>query len=190
MRTIRRGIIALGGVAGYGITKLSKTIRFDNEGPTTRHAICFLYPSTDAEVYGVISFSQENIKSPTKVVAGVRGLNPNSTYGLQLLEYGDLSGGQKTLGGSYSSINSGGNENAMYYKHSGDLGNIMTSEKGAAYSAFTNPYIQLFGENNVYGRSCGVFSEANDSATSLNKGEMIAAGVIGRSSSFKNLPPA
>ena len=171
----------------------SRAARFETEKVSTaRHAICILYPHQDSEAYGVVSFSQENMISPTKVVASVRGLNPNSTFGMQLLEYGDLSDGPNSLGTSFNTTGSSSQtdeQKNFYYRHAGDLGAIMTNEKGAGYSAFTNQYIKLYGETNVYGRSCAVFSDANDPSTSLNKGNVLAAGVIGRSSSFKNMPP-
>ena len=178
----------------YGLYHLnSKTARFDGEKVSTaRHAICILYPHQDSEAYGVVSFSQENMISPTKVVASVRGLNPNSTFGMQLLEQGDLSEGPKSLGSSFNttgSQNQADDNKTFYYRHAGDLGAILTNERGAGYSAFTNQYIKLYGDNNVYGRSCAVFSEANDPTTSLNKGTVLTAGVIGRSSAFKNMPP-
>lgn len=172
---------------------ITRDAQFDGENVSTaRHAVCIVYPTDSSEVFGIVSFSQDNITTPTKIVAGLRGLDPNSTFGLQILENGDLTEGVKTLGQSYQSAVStqGRDSSSMYYKHSGDLGNVMTNEKGAGYSAFTNPYIKLFGESSVYGRSCGVFAEPNDQTTSLNKGKLLAAGVIGRSSTFKNLPPA
>ena len=172
---------------------IAREAQFEGEGVSTaRHAVCIVYPTDSSEVFGLVSFSQDNITTPTKIVAGLRGLDPNSTFGLQILENGDLTEGLKTLGQSYQQpVSAQGRDSAsMYYKHSGDLGNVMTNEKGAGYSAFTNPYIKLFGESSVYGRSCGVFSEPNDQATSLNRGKLLAAGVIGRSSTFKNLPPA
>lgn len=183
----------LAGVAGTTAVAFSKRAQFDGEQVSTaRHAICIMYPAENSEAFGIISFSQEDITSPTKIVAGVRGLNPNSSYGLQLLEYGDLTEGAQSLGKSYASISTSSAPSApsIYYKHAGDLGNVMTNEKGAGYSAFTNTYTKLFGENNVYGRSCAIFSETNDMTTSMNQGSLLAAGVIGRSSAFKNLPPS
>lgn len=166
---------------------------FDGEKVSTaRHAICVLYPTDASEVYGIVSFSQEDMTTPTKVVAGIRGLNPNSNFGLQLLEYGDLTEGSASLGKSFSTpgASSPASATPTFYRHSGDLGNVMSDENGAAYNAFTNPYIKLFGENNIYGRSCGVYSETNDPITSLNNGSLLSAGVIGKSRTFKNLPPA
>lgn len=190
---IRSLVKASATLGGFGFLLHQQRARFDGEKVSTaRHAICIMYPNENAEAYGVVSFSQENMVSPTKVVATVRGLNPNSTYGLQLLEYGDLSEGSHSLGKSFNStgVDSQGEvQGDSFYRHSGDLGTIMTNEKGAGYNAFTQPYIKLYGDSNVFGRSCAVFSEPNDTSTSLNKGQILAAGVIGRSSAFKNMPP-
>ncbi len=183
----------LASVTGATGIYYTKRAQFDgNQVSTARHAICVMYPHDNSEAFGIVSFSQDDITSPTKIVAGVRGLNPNSTFGLQLLEFGDITEGAQSLGKSYgsNSTSSVQTPSNLYYKHSGDLGNVMTNERGAGYTAFTNTYIKLFGENNVYGRSCGIFSDANDLNSSLNQGNMLAAGVIGRSSAFKNLPPA
>lgn len=191
IRTLAKTGVAVGAFGIYKANTLAA--RFDNEKVSTaRHAICIMYPHQDSEAYGVVSFSQESMIAPTKVVASVRGLNPNSTFGMQLMEQGDLSEGPKSLGTSFNttgSLTQAEEGKPFYYRHAGDLGAIMTNEKGAGYSAFTNQYIKLYGDNNVYGRSCAVFSEANDPNTSLNKGQILAAGVIGRSSAFKNMPP-
>ena len=176
-------------LGGYLCLNTNSRAKFDVEPISlARHGICVLYPNAESESFGVISFSQENITTPTKIVAGVRGLNPNSSFGMQLLENGDITEGLASLGGSFL-VESPGKSGSPFYKHSGDLGNIMTNEKGAGYMAFTHPFIKLFGENNVFGRSCGVYSERNDEETGLQKGQLLAAGIIGRSASFKNLPP-
>ena len=183
------------GLASYLLLK--KRVRLEDNGITTnRYAICIMYPNNPKfpDAFGIVSFSQESITSQTKIVAGLRGLNPNSTFGLQLMELGDLTDGPASLGGSFNTA--GGTSPTVpgqpvaFYRHAGDLGNVMTNEKGAGYSAFTHPAIKLYGENNIFGRGCAVYSESNDPTTSLPKGDILAAGVIARSSSFKNLPPA
>ena len=191
IRAITKASVAMAGCGLY--LHQFKNAKFDGEPVSTaRHAICILYPNQNSEAYGIVSFSQDNMVSPTKVVATIRGLNPNSTYGMQLLQNGDLTEGPQSLGSSFNTTGSEGqsdHQKQTFYRHSGDLGTIMTNEKGAGYNAFVQPYIKLYGDNNVYGRSCAVYSEANDAATSLNKGSILAAGVIGRSSTFKNMPP-
>lgn len=142
-------VSATAGALGAYMTG-TRTARFDEDKVSTaRHAICIMYPHQDSEAYGIVSFSQENMISPTKVVASVRGLNPNSTFGMQLLEQGDLSEGPKSLGSSFNTTGSQSqteDQKSFYYRHAGDLGAVMTNEKGAGYSAFTNQYIKLYGE--------------------------------------------
>lgn len=48
-----------------------------------RNAICILYPS-NSDVKGIVSFSQDSITSPTKIVATVRGLTPNNKHGIHI----------------------------------------------------------------------------------------------------------
>lgn len=159
------------------------------DGPSTkRSGISILYPTTqDTEIYGLVSFSQDSFEAPTKVVASIRGLNPNSTFGLQLLEQGDLTEGQQSLGDSLGKDVP--MKEALYYKHPGDLGNVTTNEKGSGYNAFTSENIKLFGESSAYGRGCGLFSEPNDQETAFQKGKLLAAGPVARSADFKNLAP-
>ena len=184
-------------IGALGTLVLSKKTRLEDNGITTnRYAICIMYPNNSKfpDAFGIVSFSQESITSQTKVVAGLRGLNPNGTFGLQLMEFGDLTDGPASLGGSFHLAGGASptvpGQPLAFYRHAGDLGNVMTNEKGAGYSAFTHPAIKLFGENNIFGRGCAVYSESNDPTTSLPKGEILAGGVIARSNSFKNLPPA
>lgn len=68
---------------------------------TKRNAICILYPN-GSNVRGLVSFSQENILSPTKIAVSVRGLNPNGKHGIHIHEFGDLTEGCVTAGPHYN----------------------------------------------------------------------------------------
>ena len=73
--------------------KISSKFHYQNEDlSTTRNAICILYPD-NSDVRGIVSFSQKNITTPTKIVANVRNLNPNSLHGFHIHEFGDLTEG-------------------------------------------------------------------------------------------------
>jgi Cu/Zn superoxide dismutase len=48
-----------------------------------RHAICILYPN-HSETKGIVSFSQDSITSPIKIVANVKGLTPNHKHGFHI----------------------------------------------------------------------------------------------------------
>ena len=159
---------------------------------SARNAICLMYPNNNSGVVGIVSFQQESITSSTKVVAHLKGLQPNSINGLLVHTQGDLTEGIKSLGEPYNQF--GGaqqqeGQNEGFYRFTGDLGNLKTNEMGEGYLAISHPYIRLFGEGNVYGRSCVAYEEGNNSQTGLNESKRLAAGVIGHTDEFKNFGP-
>lgn len=160
------------------------------EAPTIRNAICILYPNEGSRVMGLVSFQQENISTDTKIVASIKNLNPNSVHGLLVHSQGDLTEGVATLGKPYNPYNLKDQSNQDFYRFTGDMGNVKTNEKGEGYLAYTHPYIKLFGESSIYGRSCVVYSEANNSQTGLNASQQLAAGVVGVCDEFKNFVPS
>lgn len=68
------------------IAALSITPLLLDSNPTPqsdRHAICILYPN-QSNVRGLVSFSQENLLSPTKISCVVKGLNANGKHGIHI----------------------------------------------------------------------------------------------------------
>lgn len=179
--------------AFFGLKNLKGEEKCDfsspEESPTTRNAICIMYPNKNSRVMGLVSFQQENISKDTKIVASIKNLNPNSVHGLLIHTQGDLTEGVSTLGNPYNPLNLNGQSNEEFYRFTGDMGNVKTNEKGEGYLAYTHPYIKLFGEGNVYGRSCVVYKDANNSQTGLNDSEKLAAGIVGVCEEFKNFVP-
>ena len=49
-------------------------------------------------MHGLVSFSQADYISPTKITAVVRGLEPDKLHGIHIHEFGDLTEGCKTAG--------------------------------------------------------------------------------------------
>ncbi len=91
----------LGATMAIGSSFLIPEIKNSAVDPTlstARHAISILYPHGDSGVTGIVSFSQENITSPTKIIANVKGLKPNSNHGFHIHEFGDLTQGCLTAG--------------------------------------------------------------------------------------------
>ena len=162
-----------------------------------RSALCILYPDNNSGVNGLVSFHQENYSAETKIVANVRGLNPNSLHGIHVHEFGDLTQGCTSAGAHFNPANltHGGPRDEI--RHYGDLGNVKTDEKGNGYLAMTDKLITLFGDNSVVGRSVVVHAREDDlgrggneeSMKTGNAGARLACGVIGLAKSFKNLPP-
>ena len=63
---------------------LFSPLLLDTQQPDSkRHAICILYPH-DSQVRGVVSFSQDNINTPTKIACIIKGLNPNQKHGIHV----------------------------------------------------------------------------------------------------------
>ena len=183
---------------GFAANYLGKSAgATDDNLTTTRNAICILYPDNDSGVHGIVSFQQQNITSPCKVVAHVRGLKPNSLHGFHIHEFGDLTEGCKTAGPHFNPFGKNHGGPLDKERHVGDLGNLKTDEKGVAYLAMSDHLIKLFGDNSILGRSCVVHELEDDygrgghadSLTTGHSGPRLACGVIGLSSTFKNLAP-
>jgi Cu/Zn superoxide dismutase len=81
----RKGLSLLAGLSFAPLALDSQTSNPDSH----RHAICILYPN-DSLVRGIVSFSQENLTTSTRIACFARGLKSNGTHGIHIHEYGDL----------------------------------------------------------------------------------------------------
>jgi Cu-Zn family superoxide dismutase len=104
-------------------------------------------------VRGVISFSQENINSPTHIACVVMGLNPNGKHGIHIHEFGDLTKGCTTAGPHYNPHNSVHGGPFADIRHVGDLGNLIADSNGDVNVCFSDKVISLYGEYSIVGRS-------------------------------------
>eukprot|EP01017_Pseudomicrothorax_dubius_P018588 TRINITY_DN2054_c0_g1_i1.p1 TRINITY_DN2054_c0_g1~~TRINITY_DN2054_c0_g1_i1.p1 ORF type:complete len:194 (+),score=20.62 TRINITY_DN2054_c0_g1_i1:26-607(+) len=188
----------LSGLAAASASSFFKYSRTDNrrEGNTpTRHALCILYPDSGSNVSGLVSFTQDNITTPCTIVAHVKGLVPNSKHGFHIHEFGDLTQGCVSAGSHYNPFNRkhGGPNDTE--RHVGDLGNLVTDDKGVAHLSIKDTQIKLFGDTTVVGRSCVVHADEDDlgrgihpdSTTTGHSGARIACGVIALSNAFKTI---
>ncbi len=168
-----------------------------NTSANKRSAICILFPDNNSSVTGLVSFHQENFQDNVKIVANVKGLNPNSLHGIHIHQYGDLTQGCTTAGPHFNPFNKlhGGPHDVE--RHVGDLGNLKTDETGSAYMTLVDSLITLYGDQSVIGRSVVVHAKEDDlgrggneeSKKTGNAGARLACGVIGLSDRFKSLPP-
>lgn len=190
--------ILLGGAASASLfAGMKKASNADDNLSTTRNALCILYPDGNSGVHGIVSFQQQNITSPTKIIAHVKGLKPNSLHGFHVHEFGDLTEGCKTAGPHFNPFGKTHGGPLDKERHVGDLGNLKTDEKGVGYMAVSDPYIKLFGDSSVLGRSMVVHESEDDlgrgnfpdSKTTGHSGARVACGVIGLAEQFKNLKP-
>ena len=161
-----------------------------------RSAICILYPDNNSGVNGVVSFHQDNYSAETKLVASVRGLNPNSKHGFHVHEFGDLTQGCTSAGEHFNPTKQTHGGPRDQVRHYGDLGNIETDKNGNGYLSMTDKLVTLFGDNSVVGRAMVVHRHEDDlgrggneeSKTTGNAGARLACGVIGLARNFKHLP--
>ena len=93
MKLLKTSIAAGLSYTLYSLSNNSKCKMHPSIQPAARNAICLLYPNGERQTYGIVSFQQESLEAETKVVATIKGLNPNSLHGLTLHEYGDLTEG-------------------------------------------------------------------------------------------------
>jgi len=138
-------------------------------------AVCVL--STN-NITGSIVFEQG--ASSVSVTARINGLTFNTTHGLHIHEFGDLSSPDGlSLGSHYNPYNYNHSLPPQPARHFGDLGNICTfSPNGVAYyKYFTNNITVNASMNNIIGRGVVIHAIRDDGST--NYGARIGLCVIG-----------
>ena len=170
----------------------SDTVSAEKEEKISRSAICIMIPCNNSGVKGLVSFHQKKFTDPIQIVANISGLNPNSSHGIHIHQYGDLTQGCATSGPRFEPLNQNEEE-----KHIGDLGRVKTNERGNGYLATEDYFYSLYGDNSILGRSVVVHgteddlgqAQSEENQKSLNLKGQLACGVIGWAEKFKNLPP-
>lgn len=144
-------------------------------------AIAVLHPLGLSKVTGTVHFTQMDGK--VKVIADISGLEPGTSHGFHVHEFGDCSSPDgSSAGGHY---NPEGHQHAgtdTPQRHAGDLGNIKADETGKAHLELTVDNITIAGAKDpIIGRGVIVHEKADDlkSQPTGNAGGRIACGVIG-----------
>ena len=173
----------------------SKPINFSEPSPKhSKNALCILTGlNPHSKTTGLISFSQENPTTPTKMVCSITNLPPSRSFGLHIHEYGDLRDGASFIGSHFNPFNQEHGDIWDKEHHVGDLGNLHSDSEGKAYFATKIDKLSLFGEVSIVGRAC-VVNEKEDNIGRLghigkikeDSGTALALGVIGISKEFKN----
>ena len=144
-------------------------------------AVCVLTPTEGSSVSGVVTFTEADGK--VAVSADVTGLEPNSTHGIHIHEYGDISKSNgKGCGGHYNPQgNAHGLPGRSPIRHAGDLGNLTADEHGNAHYEIVVDNITIAGlVNPIIGRGMIVHAGADDGGQPTgNAGARLAQGVIG-----------
>ena len=147
--------------------------------PAVTNAVAVIMPTDGSQVRGVVRFTQG--EDGVKVVAEIAGLEPNSSHGFHIHEFGDMTAGNGTgMGGHYNPMES---EHALPEKemrHAGDLGNVKADGNGVAKVERTIEGFTLSRRNAVVGRGVVIHEKADDGGQPTgNAGGRIGYGVIG-----------
>lgn len=118
----------------------------------------------------------------------ITGLEPSSTHGFHVHEFGDISGeGCLATGGHYNPFNQTHGAPEDKVRHAGDLGNVVANENGTVILDITDRQLRLRGARSIVGRGVVLHSGVDDlgrgnntdSKKTGNAGSRLACGAIG-----------
>ena len=164
-----------------------------SESCSMRHSLVGLAEITGVNnnsIKGSISFEKEKPYA-VRVNASLKGLKPNQQFGFHVHEFGTCSNKALMAGSHLNPKKAKHGAPKDRERHLGDLGNLVTDEKGTAeMSIVIKGKIKMF-----MGRSVVVHEGKDDlkSQPAGNSGKRIACGVIGVGISpviLKNVEPA
>ncbi len=148
--------------------------------PAVESAVAVMAPTAGNNVSGVVTFTATH--GGVRVVAEISGLNPNSSHGFHIHQFGDLrSTDGKSLGGHFNPHGRDHNLPPRVIRHAGDLGNLKADGNGNARLAKTFSGITILGhESPILGRGVVIHAKPDDGGQPTgNAGARIAVGVIG-----------
>jgi Cu-Zn family superoxide dismutase len=143
-------------------------------------AVAVMRPTQGNDARGVIYFAQEN--GQVTIEGRIEGLEPGSTHGFHIHEYGDTTAADGTAAGGH--YNPEGHKHGLppdQPRHAGDLGNITADDNGVASFKKTVANISIAGvKNPIIGRGVIVHGKRDDGGQPTgNAGARIAQGVVG-----------
>jgi superoxide dismutase, Cu-Zn family len=143
-------------------------------------AVAVLHPTEDSQVRGQVTFFE--LPDGVQVKATVTGLEPGSTHGFHIHQYGDITASDGSAAGGH--YNPEDHEHALppeSPRHAGDLGNLQADAEGTAQFEIVVDNITVAGlQNPVLGRAVIVHAEPDDGSQPTGAaGARLAQGVIG-----------
>ena len=141
-------------------------------------------------IKGTVKFSEDLANNRIKIDLNISGLKPKSEHGFHVHEAGDLSDKCTSICAHFNPYGSTHGSPDMKKRHVGDLGNIITNNKGEAKYTFYDKIIKLRGKKaNIIGRGLIIHEDKDDcgqgenpeSLKTGNAGKRIACAVIGYS---------
>jgi len=148
-------------------------------------AVCILQDHSGSGVTGQIEVKQSSPSSPVKITGVINGLKPGK-HGFHIHEFGDLTDGCNSAGAHFNPFKKSHGGPKDEERHSGDLGNIVSNDRGNALIEIEDKLISLYGECSILGRSFVVHVGEDDlgrggfedSKTTGHAGGRVACGVI------------
>lgn len=145
-------------------------------------AIAVIRAPETGELMGYVWFTQSG--EELQIQGKIKGLQPNSTHGFHVHQFGDTSAEDGTsAGGHYNPGNDphGAPDDPQAQHHAGDLGNIQANAQGIAEFTKTVDFVSLRGDRGILGRAIVVHGGADDftSQPSGDAGPRIGLGTIG-----------
>lgn len=138
------------------------------------------------KIKGTVYFIQDSSNKVT-VDVNISGLKKNSLHGFHVHQAGDLTDQCTSMCAHFNPTNKNHGCPGKKDRHVGDLGNLITDNKGHADYSFTDNVIKLKGNNNIIGRGLIIHEDEDDcgnggnseSLKTGNAGKRIACAVIG-----------
>ena len=158
----------------------------------SKSAICVMVPLNKSGVKGLVSFHQKHFSASVQVVANMVGMNPNSSYALDIHEFGDLTNTPDSVGQPFTPA-SDSVDKPTGQRGNGNLGSLKTNERGNGYLASEEEHFSLFGDQSIVGRAVSLQprrEEGEEEEKGQSQEPRVACGVIGLTDKFKSLPPA
>lgn len=142
-------------------------------------AVAVLQPRADAEVSGMISFTE--VEGGVRITAEIAGPDPGP-HGLHLHELGDCSSEDfKSTGGHFNPTDAPHGAPTDEMRHAGDFGNIEIGEDGSGRLELTTDMLTVAdGPNTVVGRAVILHEGADDlvSQPTGAAGGRIGCGIV------------
>lgn len=115
---------------------------------------------------GLVRF--ETVRDGVKISFDLKGFRPNETHAIHIHEYGDLSGGCKSLGGHFNPNKTHHGSWTSCCRHAGDLMNNFTTDNNGTFNWF---YIDgSFCVEEIIGRSVVIHQLRDDGGARVYDG--------------------
>jgi Cu-Zn family superoxide dismutase len=142
----------------------------------------------DNKIKGTVHFHETN-SNKILIDINLKGLKKNGLHGFHVHEAGDLTDECTSMCAHFNPTNKNHGCPGMKERHVGDLGNLVTNNKGECKYTILDDVIKLKGKYSIIGRGLIIHADEDDcglggnqeSLKTGNAGKRIACAVIGYS---------